>query len=172
MDAVVAANWNALVPAALVASWTINDLEEWFTMGQWTRKHAARLRSLKLPLPWPEKGMTDQQTHLAITLVGVGVLAAAAAGVKSQGRSSFYRSSVLAFGLHGLTHLGQVALFRGYTPGSITAVLAVLPFWAWAEHCRKRNGADLYTLREVFGACAIIAGLVPIVGLAGRVVRR
>ncbi len=51
-----------------------------------------------------------------------------------------YRTALDAFGLHGLVHLAQAGLVRGYTPGSATSALVVVPFTLWARHRLRRAG--------------------------------
>ena len=43
--------------------------------------------------------------------------------------------------MHGLGHLGQALLARGYAPGLITSVLVVLPFSIWAWLVVEASGA-------------------------------
>ncbi|MCF2435573.1 HXXEE domain-containing protein [Streptomyces thinghirensis] len=49
-----------------------------------------------------------------------------AAGRLTGGRSAAYQTALNAFGLHGLVHLAQAALVRGYTPGAATSPLVVV----------------------------------------------
>ncbi len=44
------------------------------------------------------------------------------------------------FGLHGLVHLAQAAAVRGYTPGSVTSPLIVIPYAVWARGRLRRTG--------------------------------
>lgn len=155
-----------VVPLALLAAWLVNDAEEWFAMGPWSVKHADQVRKLPVHLPWPDEGMSDRQAHLAIGMVGVGVLAATAAGVATAGKSSFYRSASLAFGSHSLAHIGQSLIFRDYTPGVFTGACVVLPYWVWMEARRKRSSRPRYSRGEKLGAAALLASLPLIVAAA------
>lgn len=160
-----------VVPVGLAAAWLANDLEEWFTMAPWSAKNAHKLDRLPVTLPWPKEGIPARQAHLAIGSVGVCVAAAATLGVKTQGKSSFYRSVLLAFGIHGFAHLGQSLLMKGYTPGVVTAATVVIPFWARAEKCNRRSGLGNYTCAEKLGAAALLLSLPGIVGTAGAITK-
>lgn len=104
-------------------------------MPGWTVRAQPRLRAF---LPFLPAGVlrrletTRTETYLAIALVGTVVAAAAAAGARSHGRSEVYQQVLMGFGLHGLGHLAQAAVFRGYTPGVVTAVGIVIPYSSWA----------------------------------------
>ncbi|NEC38503.1 HXXEE domain-containing protein, partial [Streptomyces rubrogriseus] len=56
------------------------------------------------------------------------------------GRSATYQTALNAFGLHGLVHLAQAGLVRGYTPGAATSPLIVIPFTLWARSRLRRAG--------------------------------
>ena len=106
------------VTLGLFAAWLVHDLEEWFTIGPWSRNHvrpdsgAARWTGLR----WLRAGVSDAEVHVGITLVGALVAAAAIAGAGTRGGSRFFQGSLAAFGLHGFGHLALSAAFRGYTP--------------------------------------------------------
>lgn len=76
----------------------------------------------------------------AVGVMGAVVGTAAAAGRLSGGRSGFYQSALTGFGLHGVMHMAQAAAVRGYTPGSVTSPLVVLPFTLWARGGCGRPG--------------------------------
>ncbi|WP_425569479.1 HXXEE domain-containing protein [Nonomuraea salmonea] len=52
-----------------------------------------------------------------------------------------------------MVHLAQAALFRGYTPGVVTAPLVVLPYavWAW----RRLRAAGVPTTSKPSGLLAL-----------------
>jgi Protein of unknown function with HXXEE motif len=129
------------VTAGLFGAWLVHDLEEWFTMAPWSRKNADKIgQTLPVRPPWGDGGMSDVHAHAGIAAMGAVILAASAMGVKSRGRSTFFQTALLGFGLHGLSHLGGSALFRGYTPGVVTAPIVVLPYWVWARRTLDRAG--------------------------------
>lgn len=76
----------------------------------------------------------------AVAAMAVVLAAAAADGYRTGGRSAVYQTALNAFGLHGLVHLAQAAAMRGYTPGSATTPLVVLPFTVWARGRLRRSG--------------------------------
>ncbi len=117
--------WQA---AGLLASWLVHDAEEWFAVGPWTRARAADPRTPAVL----RRAVSDRQQRTAIAAMGVLVAAATAEGVRTHGRSRLFHDAVLAYGLHGLGHLGAAAAVRGYAPGVATTPLVVLPYAAWA----------------------------------------
>ena len=123
--------WEA---AGLFVAWAIHDAEEWVTAGSWSRSGAERRdvpRWLRR-LPWASGGISDRQMRTAILAMAAVIAGAAADGVRTEGRSAFFRASVVGFGLHGIGHLAASAALRSYTPGVVTAPITVLPYAAWA----------------------------------------
>ena len=130
------------VTAGLFGAWLVHDLEEWFTMARWSRKNADKIaQAMPMRPPWGDGEMSDAHAHAAIAVMGSVILAASAKGVKSHGRSRFFQTALLGFGVHGLSHLGGSAVFRDYTPGVATAPIVVLPYWVWAWRKLNRAGA-------------------------------
>lgn len=113
--------------AGLFVAWAAHDAEEWFTIGPWARQHG-------LPV-------SDSLARTAIGVMGIVVGAAALDGVRTGGRSATYQTALLAYGLHGFTHLAGSVAVRGYSPGVATVPVAVLPFWFWAS--RRLEGAGI-----------------------------
>jgi hypothetical protein len=105
----------------------VHDGEELLTIVPWLRAHRAALPDIMQPLA----DVTTPQLALAMLVLLGGLAVAAIHGVHRarQGRRSLL-FLVLAGALvgNGLTHLGQALVFRGYTPGLITALLVVLPY--------------------------------------------
>ncbi len=119
----------------LFVAWLLHDIEELVIMPRWASRNGARLRGRFPRVPervWRALDYPPAQVYLGVGLVGVVMLAAAWDGARTGGTSAFYLIVLAAFGLHGLVHLGQSALVRGYTPGLWTAPVIVLPFTVWA----------------------------------------
>ncbi|BDD81804.1 hypothetical protein TPB0596_15670 [Tsukamurella pulmonis] len=130
--------------AGLFAAWAIHDAEEWFTIGPWARAHG-------LPV-------SDGWARRAIGVMGAMVGAAALDGVRTGGRSAWYQSALLAYGLHGFSHLAIAARFQGYAPGVATTPVAVLPFWLWASARLTRAGVRRPATELLPGTVAMLAG--------------
>ncbi|AUN41405.1 HXXEE domain-containing protein [Tsukamurella tyrosinosolvens] len=143
---------SGAVPAAatvgLFVAWAIHDTEEWFTIGPWARERG-------LPV-------SDGLARTAIGAMGVAVGAAALDGARTGGRSAWYQSALLAYGLHGVSHLAMAARCGGYAPGVATTPITVLPFWLWASSRLAREGVRRPAAGLLPGAAAMLAG-----GLAG-----
>ncbi|MFB7715743.1 HXXEE domain-containing protein, partial [Streptomyces sp. NPDC056105] len=90
---------------------------------------------------WRQLESIDER-EFARAVAGMAVVVAAAAvdGYRTGGRSAFYQGALNGFGLHGLVHLAQAAAVRGYTPGSVTSPLVVIPFTLWARGRLRRAG--------------------------------
>ncbi|CAM3689671.1 HXXEE domain-containing protein [Tsukamurella ocularis] len=137
-----------MVPVAattgLFAAWVIHDAEEWFTNGPWARERG-------LPI-------SDELAHTAIGVMGVAVAAAAVDGLRTGGRSGWYQTTLLAYGLHGFSHLALAARFGGYAPGVATTPVTVLPFWWWASSRLARAGVRRPAAGLLPGAAAMFVG--------------
>jgi uncharacterized protein with HXXEE motif len=118
----------------LFAAWAVHDAEEVLTATAWSRQTSARLRSEGWPA-WLVNSVTVSTTQfaVAVAIVGVAVLLLARHGARTGARSAVFQAAVLVFGWHGLVHVGQAVLLRGYVPGLVGAVLVVIPYsvWAW-----------------------------------------
>ncbi|QVQ53758.1 HXXEE domain-containing protein [Spiractinospora alimapuensis] len=113
----------------LLAAWVVHDVEELATMARFTQRD---------DVPLPE--LDQAHVNTAIGLMAGVVTAASAAGARTGGRSPFFQTVLVGFGLHSLTHVAQAVALRRYTPGLVTAPLVVAPYsyWAWRQ-LRKRN---------------------------------
>jgi hypothetical protein len=90
---------------------------------------------------WRRATAIDER-EFATAVGGMAAIVAAAsvAGHVTGGRSALFQSALNGFGLHGLVHLAQAAAVRGYTPGSVTSPLLVIPFTLWARGRLRRAG--------------------------------
>ncbi|WP_442816620.1 HXXEE domain-containing protein [Streptomyces sp. NBC_01304] len=135
---------GAGVTFGLLAAWAVHDLEEVATVPHWVRTGVPELRKRYPQVPeriWQRLESIDGK-EFATAVAGVAVLltAIAAEGHRTGGRSALYQTALNGFGLHGLVHLAQAAAFRGYTPGSVTSPLLVVPFTLWARGRLRRAG--------------------------------
>ncbi|MEV5816218.1 HXXEE domain-containing protein [Streptomyces mutabilis] len=135
---------GAAVTLGLLAAWALHDAEELATVPGWWRRELPALRERFPTVPeavWRRAGPVDgREFAVAVGAMAALVAAASAAGRLTGGRSATYQAALNAFGLHGLVHLAQAALVRGYAPGSATSPLVVVPFTLWARHRLRRAG--------------------------------
>ncbi len=117
----------------LLAAWAVHDAEELATMARWTREARPWLEERFPGVPWERVEVSQAHVNTAIGLVGGVVAGAAALGARTGGRSGVFQAALAGFGVHGMVHLAQAALVRGYTPGVVTAPVVVIPYavWAW-----------------------------------------
>ena len=152
------------------AVFLMHDAEEILTVAPWLRDHRAELPSVLRPFT----GITTAEFALAVLVLFLGFLAVAAHGARRarQGRTSIPFLLVAGtFVANGITHLGQAALLRGYTPGAVTALLLVLPYGVLlGEQLRRRGLVTRGTWVGVVAAGALLQ--VPIVALVLLAVRR
>lgn len=137
-DRLTAATWG------LFLAWAVHDAEELLTMAGWVERARPRLSARFPRVPervWDGLRVTPAQAGIAVAAMGAIMATAAARGARTGGRSRFYQAALAGFGLHAVTHVGQAAALRGYTPGSVTAPLVVAPFSAWAW--RQLGRADV-----------------------------
>lgn len=129
------------VAAGLFGTWALSDLEE-----LWTMRGSSRYVLPRLPkvVPIPERlrrdGVSQRHVTSGIAVMGLLMGAAAARGVRTQGRSPFFRGVLLAYGLHGFGHLGMAAVAGRYVSGAVTAPVIVIPYWLWARRELTRHG--------------------------------
>ncbi|MEV0344572.1 HXXEE domain-containing protein [Nonomuraea sp. NPDC050680] len=130
----------ATVTWGLLAAWVAHDAEELVTMARWTRENRPELERRFPRVPWQRLEMSQRHVNVAIGLMGGVVAGASALGARTGGRSPVFQAVLAGFGLHGVGHLAQSAVARGYTPGVVTAPVVVIPFTVWAWRRLKASG--------------------------------
>ncbi|MGP3989036.1 HXXEE domain-containing protein [Streptomyces sp. 3N207] len=138
------------VTLGLFAAWALHDAEEVAMVPRWSRTRVPELRERIPGVPeavWERlESLDGRRFATAVGVMALIVGAAAADGYRTGGRSAFYQQALTGFGLHGFMHLAQAAAIRGYTPGSVTSPLLVIPFTAWARK-RLREAGLLHPTR-------------------------
>lgn len=150
-------NEMTALSVGLFAAWAAHDTEELITMSTTSRGAVARTPALALlPPEYRERGISQAHVNLAIGLMAVPVAGASVAGVRTQGRSRWFRGAVLAFGAHGVTHLAASVATRGYTSGVATAPVIVIPYWMLARRVLRRHGLHRIDATIAAAACSVI----------------
>ena len=139
----------------LFAAWALHDAEEYLTMAPTSREVFSGLPE---QLPIPEE-----------SAMGAVVAASAASGVRSGGRSTLFRGGLLAFGLHGFTHIASCLVAGRYTTGVVTSPLVVIPYWLWARRVLKRHGIRPEDPKAVVTALAVFPALAGIHALVRKI---
>ncbi|GGY54440.1 HXXEE domain-containing protein [Streptomyces tanashiensis] len=166
-------NVNPLATYGLFLAWAVHDAEELAFGPRWLRENLPGLRERFPGVPeavWrAAEGVDEREFAAAVGVMAVIVGAAAAAGARSGGRSSFYQGALAGFGLHGLVHLAQAAAVRDVTPGSVTSPLVVIPFSLWARGRLRRAGVlRPVRLGGVVTGLAVAAGATVVSHAVGR----
>ncbi|MGW1115511.1 HXXEE domain-containing protein [Streptomyces tanashiensis] len=164
---------NPLATYGLFLAWAVHDAEELAFGPRWLRENLPGLRERFPGVPeavWrAAEGVDEREFAAAVGVMAVIVGAAAAAGARSGGRSSFYQGALGGFGLHGLVHLAQAAAVRDVTPGSVTSPLVVVPFSLWARGRLRRAGVlRPVRLGGVVTGLAVAAGATVVSHAVGR----
>lgn len=162
----------------LLIAWAAHDAEEVAFGPRWIREHLPELRERFPDVPdrvWHLlESIDEREFAVAVTLMGVLIATAAADGHRTGGRSAAYQTALTGFGLHGLVHLGQAAVLRRYTPGSVISALVVVPYTIWARKRLRRRGV-LHPTRPRDAAQGIafaVAGVVAAHAIARQVTTR
>jgi uncharacterized protein with HXXEE motif len=137
-------NDERAVTLGLLAAWIVHDLEEVAAMPGWVRTRLPELRKRYPFVPafvWRQLEVDGPEFASAVGVMGGFVAAASVDGLRTGGRSAAFQAALAGFGLHGVVHLAQAALARGYTPGSVTSALVVIPYTLWARERLRRTGA-------------------------------
>ncbi|MEV0379696.1 HXXEE domain-containing protein [Nonomuraea sp. NPDC050643] len=127
----------------LLAAWAVHDAEELATMAGWARRARPRLEERFPGVPWERLEVSQRHVNVAIALMGGVMAGAAAMGARTGGRSPVFQAALAGFGLHGVGHLVQAAVTRGYTPGAVTAPVVVIPYSVWAWRRLRRAGVPV-----------------------------
>ena len=145
-----------LATTGLFVARMVHDLEELLTMNDTSRTLLPQLPDwIPMPDSIRQQGLTTRYLATGIATIGLIVAAAAVRGYGTQGRSAFYQNTLLAFGLHGLGHIGASLLTWGYTSGVVTAPMVVV-FWLWATRALEEAGVT--NRRSLPAAIALLVG--------------
>jgi hypothetical protein len=140
---VTAVDRTASVCLGLLAVWIVHDLEEVAAMPWWMRTRLPSLRERYPSVPdavWRRLSVDGGEFALAVGVMGGLVTAVSVDGLRTGGRSAAFQAALTGFGLHGVVHLAQAAVARGYTPGSVTSALVVVPYTVWARRRLRASG--------------------------------
>jgi hypothetical protein len=115
------AGWVWTLPLVFV----VHDSEEIMTMATFLRSHADRLPGQLLKVTALSTGQFALSVLFLLALILVFCLLAKRASYTGLPMTLFAVLTAILFG-NGLTHLGQAAILRGYTPGLLTAPFVIL----------------------------------------------
>ena len=146
---------STVATAGLFFAWLGHDVEEFATMRGTSRKIFSRVpERLPVPVEWREHGLPQRHIAIGMSTMGLLMATASADGYRTGGRSAFYQTVLLGFGLHGIGHLGMAVAMRGYAAGVVTSPTVVIPFWLGAT--RYLNAHDVPARRSILLAALSI----------------
>jgi hypothetical protein len=156
------------VALGLLAAWVVHDTEELTSFGAATPRIVAALRhNTVVPARVVDvvAGLDTAHMAVAVAITGLVMTVATVIGVRTNGRGFLFHVALLGFGAHGLVHLGQAVVTRGYVPGLVTALVVVVPYSVWGARRLWRAGL-LGPARAAWATVAGLALFVPTVALS------
>jgi hypothetical protein len=163
-----------LLPAAFV----VHDSEEILTMPSWIARHEPLVQAIRRIGPFGDRVVANlpRTTGAVATAVAVElmVLVIATAWLTRHPRRGLgldiYCVLLGLFVGHSVTHVGLAILFRGYTPGVITAVVLIPPMGLFLY--RRLLESNLVTWRTAIAAAVFgMLAFLPVV-LAAQYIGR
>ena len=163
-----------LLPLAFV----VHDAEELAIMPAWLSEHRAALSGLLQGMPAMGDGSLLLHLDTGGIALAMGAILLLFVAVTAAAVSSAYKIALYAYALvlggffvHGFGHIGQALVWRGYTPGVVTALLVVIPasVFLYARLWRSRM---LGPAESVLLTAAGAALVVPAILLALSIGRR
>ena len=145
------------ISLGLFAAWAVHDAEELVTMAPTSRRVFRQLPDfLPIPQSLRARGLSQKHVNVSLGLMAVPVALSAAAGVKTNGKSPWFRGGLLAFGVHGFAHVLSSVATRSYTTGVATAPVVALPYWFIAGRVLQQHGISGSTRTVAATALAAI----------------
>jgi uncharacterized protein with HXXEE motif len=144
----------------LPATFVVHDSEEILTMPSWIARHEPTFQALRKLGPLGDRVVANlpRTTGAVATSVAVEliVLAIATAWLSRHPRRGLgldiYTVLLGLFVGHSVTHVGLAILFRGYTPGVITAVALIPPMGVYVY--KRLLESNLVTWRTAIATAA------------------
>ena len=159
-------------------SWVVHDAEELATMVSWREANDVEVQRFANRSRIAARligSMPTETTGLAVsvTLVGLVIIAVTAAATIDPRGIGLHVFSVALGGytLHAGVHFAQSVVFRGYTPGVVTAFVAVLPGGGYV-YWRLVDAGTLQLTTAVWTAVLGLAVFPVLVFAVHRVSRR
>ena len=149
------------VSGGLFAAWAVHDLEELYTIVGTSKQLFPRM-SKWLPLPprLRSEGVSQTHVNVALSIMAVLVALAAAEGKRTGGASALFRGALLAFGLHGFTHILTAVIAGRYTAGVATSPIIVIPYWIYARRALRAEGLRDNDLQAIAIAVLVLPVLI------------
>lgn len=148
----------------------LHNLEEIITIEYWIRKVYPRI-SHKIPAFIQEelnkkKDITAAQFALVVFILSVVISGLILIGIFTE-QYYFFLGVSLAFGLNFFTHPLQSLFLRCYTPGVITSLLLVIPYYSLFFY--HFYGTEMFSRGTMIGAIIVIACLAPVFFLSHKI---
>lgn len=148
----------------------LHNLEEIITIEKWMQKIYPRI-SHKIPAFIQKelnnkKNITAAQFALVVFVLSVVISGLIFIGIFTE-QYYFFLGVCLAFGLNIFTHPLQSLYLRCYTPGVITSILLVIPYYSLFFY--HFYNTEMFSLSTIIGAIVVIACLAPIFFISHKI---
>lgn len=145
----------------------VHDGEEILTIESWLATNGARLKALTVGTPFEAEAASAASmntaafagavfTLLLLILLCTCLMRRSLRQDRPNWLAAPFLTMTTIYALNILTHLGQSALWGGYTPGVVTAVLVMIPYCAYLY--RRLFQASVLTARRLL--LSIVAALI------------
>ncbi len=141
----------------------LHNLEEIITVEKWFQNTYPRVRyhipsSIQKELN-RYKSITSVQFAVVVLVFSVFVCTLIVIAIITQHYYMFLGINLL-FALNIFTHPLQALYLRGYTPGVLTSLLLIIPYYSLFFY--RFHNTDLLTLDSIFYAIAFMVFLIPL----------
>ena len=148
----------------------LHNLEEIITIERWFGKTYPRV-SRKIPSAVQKelKNYKDTtSTQFSVVVFVFSVFASALIGIAVITQQYYLFLGVsLFFALNIFTHPLQALYLRCYTPGLLTTLLLIIPYYSLFFY--RFYNTDMLTLNSIFGAIAVMVFFIPIFLLSHKI---
>ena len=149
---------------------TLHNLEEIITIERWFQKTYPRVYKRIPSFAQNElkkyKKITSVQFSVVVFVFSVFVSAFLLIAVITQHYYLFLGVN-LFFALNILTHPLQALYFRCYTPGVLTSLFLIIPYYSWFFY--SFCNTDMLTIDSMIGAIVVVVFLIPVFLLSHKI---
>ncbi|GGA80480.1 HXXEE domain-containing protein [Ornithinibacillus halotolerans] len=148
---------------AFIMIFMLHNLEEIITVERWMKKTYPQIRS-KIPSfaqSEIEKNKDITSAQFAVVVLALSVLASAFLLVAVLTEQYYlFLGIALVFAVNIFSHPLQSLFLRCYTPGVVTSIVLVIPFYSLFFY--QFYNTDLFSMSNIIGAIIVIIIFIPV----------